>query len=127
MQVWWLAAVVSVALASPRLAHADPKTQALVPGYDKEANACDVRAAGLDKVIAGAVEMAMALSKPDDDLEADLVKLEAARDTVHSYCDALAAMLQLLRADPGASSPQVGGELALDVARQTTAVRVGVA
>jgi hypothetical protein len=100
---WWLAAAVaSVALASARPVHADAKTQALIPGYDKEANACDVRAAGLDKVVAGAVEMATALSKPDADLEADLVKLQAARDTVHHYCDAVAAMLQLLRADPSA-------------------------
>jgi hypothetical protein len=100
---WWLAAVAGVVLASPRLARADAKTQALIPGYDKEANACDVRAAGLEKVGAGAAELVSPPSPPDDDLQADLVKLAAAHDTVVSYCDALAAMLQLLRADPSAS------------------------
>lgn len=102
VRAWCVVAVVAVALAGPRLVHADAKTQALAIDYEKEANACDVRAAGMNKVVSSTVELAKA-SNPNDTVIGDMVNLEAARDVVVGYCDALADMLELLRTDPSAS------------------------
>jgi len=76
-------------------AYADARTDQLATGYDKEAAACKIHADGVGKVLAGAKEL------PDEAASVDALDKAAAAN--QEYCDALAAVLALLRADPGAT------------------------
>lgn len=90
-----LLVVAVVLLAGPALA--DPRIAALTSGYEKEATACKVHLDGVTKVHTGAQGL------KDEAIAADVEALAKARAAVQEYCDELAATLELLRADPGAS------------------------
>lgn len=90
-----LAVVVVVGLAAR--AQADSRIASLTAGYEKEAAACKVHLDGVTKVHTGAERL------QDASLAADVAALAKAQAGVQAYCDELAATLDLLHADPGAS------------------------
>ncbi len=94
-------AAILVGLALAATAHADSRTQSLIPGFEKEARNCRIHADGVGKVLAGAKSLLETSS--DDQLAADAKRLHEARETIQNWCDELAATLDLLKADPSAS------------------------
>ncbi|MGE5180771.1 MAG: hypothetical protein ACM31C_01855 [Acidobacteriota bacterium] len=94
-------AAIVVGLALAATAHADSRTQSLVPGFEKEARNCRIHADGVGKVLDGA--KALLAGEHDDALAADAQKLHEAHDTIQKWCDELAATLDLLHADPAAT------------------------
>src|SRR6185312_13078030 len=89
-----LAVVVLFALAAR--AHADARLSSLATGYEKEAASCKVHGDGCAKVLAGAKEL-------PDAAPSDVEVLTKASTVNQEYCDALAKVLELLRADPNAT------------------------
>ena len=87
--------VVLAVIALASRASADAKLDQLATGYDKEAAACKIHADGVAKVLAGAKEL--------PDAAADVDALTKAGAANQDYCDALAAVLGVLRGDPSAT------------------------
>src|ERR1051326_1882362 len=88
--------VVVVLFALAAHAHADARLKSLVTGYDKEAASCKVHGDGCTKVLTGAKEL-------PDVAPSDIEVLTSASTANQEYCDALAKVLELLRADPDAT------------------------
>jgi len=89
----WMVIFAMVVLSAR--AYADPRIGQLITGYEKEAAACKIHADGIAKVLDGAKDL------PDASADVDALAKTAAVN--QDYCSALAAVLELLRADPNAS------------------------
>jgi hypothetical protein len=94
-----LAIVVAIA-AIAGIAGADPRIQQLITGYEREARTCKIQQGGVDKALAGAKTL---VADGDDSASADAATLEASHTAMQAYCDAVGALLDLLKADPNAT------------------------
>lgn len=92
--------IVVAVLAFAHDAYADAKTQKLAAGYQRQARNCKIQGGGVTKVLEGAT--AMQAESDDAALAADIVKLRAASEPIEAYCGELAAVIELLKADPAA-------------------------
>jgi hypothetical protein len=96
----WTLALATVMLLAAR-AGADARLDQLVKGYEREQTSCRVHEGGVSKMLDGAT---MLLEQGHEDgLAEDVKSLHAAHEVVASYCAALAAAIEFLRADPSAS------------------------
>ena len=93
-------ALITVCLLAGR-ARGDARVEQLIKGYEREQTSCRVHEGGVANMLDGAT---MLLEREHDDgLATDVKRLHDAHEVVASYCTALAATLELLRADPSAT------------------------
>jgi hypothetical protein len=93
--------MILVAFAFARDAYADAKTKQLVTGYQREARNCKIQSDGVTKVLDGATTMQAEINDPA--LAEDITKLRGAQEPIQAFCTELAAVIELLRADPAAT------------------------
>jgi hypothetical protein len=93
-------------------AHADKKTQAMTPGFEREASTCAVQISGLKKVQTGSASLVPTLSAEDKaTLDADLVTLSAGLAGVEAYCTEVTDLVAFLKASADASYKSIEREL----------------
>lgn len=93
--------VIATVIGSVGVARADARIAQLVKGYESEQTSCRIHEAGMARMLDGA--SLLLEQAPEEGLAADVTSLHAAHETVASYCTALAAAIDFLKADPTAS------------------------
>ena len=85
-------------LAIEGRAHADKRIQDLIPGFQTEANGCEVQGNGLAKVATGAEALAKAATGAErEELERDLARLAAGVTVFRDYCGQVGALVAFLQ------------------------------
>jgi hypothetical protein len=97
--VRWTLALAMLSLLARR-GVADSRLEQLAKGYEREQTSCRIHEGGIAKMLDGAMLLEQAR---EDGLAQDVNSLHAAHELVASYCAALAATIEFLRADPTAS------------------------
>jgi len=103
---------VLLLLATSSTALADKKTEAMRPGFVKEAAACQIEVRGRAKLIAGATALLATLEGSEKEaLDKDLATLAAGQATISAYCSEVEALVAFLAASATASYKSVEKEL----------------
>jgi hypothetical protein len=92
--------LITVCVLASR-ARGDARVAQLINGYEREQASCRIHESGVAKMLDGATILLD--REHDDGLAADVKRLHEAHEVVASYCTALAASLEFLRADPSAT------------------------
>ncbi|HEY4058532.1 MAG TPA: hypothetical protein VGM39_18090 [Kofleriaceae bacterium] len=104
--------ICAAILVASTAAYADKKLQDLTPGLTKEAAACAVELRGLTKVLTGANDLAATLTGTDkDEIDKDLVTLNAANTQVTGWCTELDGIVAFLTTNADAPYKSVSKEL----------------
>lgn len=101
-----------VLILAASTAYADKKIQAMIPGFQREAQTCTTQVSGLKKVQTGATALAPTLSAEDKaTLDKDLEELGQALAGVEAYCGQVTELVAFLEANKDASYKSVEKEL----------------
>lgn len=99
-------------LASAGAALADQKLVSFKPDFVREVKGCEVQVSGLEKVLAGATELARTAEPAErPGFERDVEQVTRGLGVVKGYCDEVAGMIAFIDANASAPYRQVAPEL----------------
>jgi len=112
MRPHFLRAALLLLAATTSTALADKKTEAMRPGFVKEAAACQIEVRGRAKVITGATALLATLEGSDKEaLGKDVQALTAGQVTISAYCSEVEALVAFLEASATSSYKSVENQL----------------